>query len=131
VTVGLDTSVVVRLLVGAPAEQTARALRFLDDLRRRGDRAVVSDVVVAEAYYAVHYHYGVRKGEALRALRRMFDDGEIASAGAAADVLASPGIASARPGFVDRLIHRGYESAGNRMATFERASGRLPSVTVV
>jgi predicted nucleic acid-binding protein len=131
VTVGLDTSVLVRLLVGAPAEQTARALRFLDDLRRRGDRAVVSDLVVAEAYYAVHYHYGVRKGEALRALRRMFDDGEITATGAAADVLASPGIASASPGFVDRLIHRGYESAGGRMATFERASGRLPSVTIL
>jgi len=131
VTVGLDTSVVVRLLVGAPAEQTARAVRFLDDLRRRGDRAVVSDLAVAEAYYAVHYHYGVRKGEALRALRGMFEDGEIASTGAAADVLASPGIASAGPGFVDRLIHRGYESAGSLMATFERASGRLPSVTIL
>ena len=92
---------------------------------------MVSDLVVAEAYDAVHYHYSVKKGDALHALRRMFDDGEITSTGAAADVLAAPGIASARPGFVDRLIQRGYESAGSRMATFERASGRLPSVTIL
>ena len=128
-TVGLDTSVVVRLLVGAPADQAARAVRFLDDLQRRGDRAAVSDLVVAEAYYALHYHYGVKKADALLALRGMFEDGEILSPGSASEVLATPGLASSKPGFVDRLIHRGYAAAGSRMATFERASVKLGSVT--
>ncbi len=127
-TVGLDTSVVVRLLVGEPADQAARAVRLLDDLQRRGDVAAVSDLVVAETYYAIHYHYGVRKTEALRALRSMFDDGEVKSLGVAAEVLETAGLASAKPGFIDRLIHRGYTTTGSRMASFERAAARLGSV---
>lgn len=132
VNVGLDTSVVIRLLVGRPPGQTLRAVAFLDDLARRGDRAVVSDLVLAEAYFALQHHYGVSKADALSGLRRLFADREIAPLGVAADVLATNGLASAKPGFVDRLIHRTYVAAsGGRMATFERAAAKLASVTLL
>ena len=36
-------------------------------------------------------------------LRRLFADGEIKPLGAVAEVLAADGLASAKPGFVDRL----------------------------
>ena len=55
---GLDTSVVLRLLLGQPADQAARAVAFLDELSRGGHHAVVSDLVVAEAYFALQHHYG-------------------------------------------------------------------------
>jgi predicted nucleic acid-binding protein len=131
VTVGLDTSVVLRLLIGSPVSQATAAVAFLDDLNRRGDRPVMCDMVVAETYYALQHHYGVRKADAITALRRLFADGEIASIGAAADVLSTPSLATAKPGFVDRLIHRAYLSDGARMATFERSSARLSAVVVV
>lgn len=130
-TVGLDTSAILRLLLGQPVDQARRAVAFLEKLAGRGDKAVVSDLVVAESYFALQYHYGVPKKEALSALRQMFADGEIESQGVAAGVLAAEGLASAKPGFVDRLIQGGYISSGCSMATFEKASGKLKSVRVL
>ena len=129
--VGLDTSVVLRLLLGQPTDQSLRAVAFLEEVARRGDQAVVSDLVVAETYFALQYHYEVPKKEALTALRRMFADGEIESQGVAAEVLATESLASAKPGFVDRLIQSAYVAAGGSMATFEKASGKLKSVRVL
>jgi predicted nucleic acid-binding protein len=132
VRVGLDTSVLLRLLVGRPPDQTARAVTLLEELARNGDTAVVSDLVVAETYFALQHHYGIAKPEALSALNRLFAGREIASLGAAANVLTMPALASAKPGFVDRLIHRAYTSAGGgRMATFERSAAKLDSVIVL
>ena len=106
-------------------------MAFLEAVARRGDQAVVSDLVVAEAYFALQYHYEVPKNEALVALRRMFADGEIESQGVATKVLAMEGQASTKPGFVDRLIQGAYLSSGGSMATFEKASGKLKSVRVL
>ena len=130
-TVGLDTSVVLRLLVGRPAEQTASAVVFLNDLHRRGDMAVVTDLVMAEAYFALHYHYGISKCDALAALRQMISGGEITATEQAAKILEMPGLASAKPGFVDRLIHAAYTEDGGGMATFEKAGSKLGQVIVL
>ena len=129
--VGLDTSVVLRLLVGQPADQTARAVAFLDELSHRGDHAVVSDLVAAEVYFALQHHYGVPKKDALAGLRQLFEDNEIKPLGAVAEVLAVEGIASAKPGFVDRLIHGAYATAADGMATFEKSSSKMKSVQVL
>lgn len=129
--VGLDTTVVVRLLLGQPVEQAARAVAWLDELSRGGHRAVVSDLVVAEAYFALQHHYRVPKADALVGLRRLFAAGEIEPLGAAASVLAMDGLASAKPGFVDRLIHGAYVEVADEMVTFERAAGKLGSVRVL
>lgn len=126
--VGLHTSVVLRLLVGQPADQTRRAIALLEELAHGGDQPVISDLVAAEVYFALQHHYGVPKGEALAALRRMFDEGEIGPVGAAAEVLKAPGLASAKPGFVDRLIHAGYVSNGGAMVSFEKAASKLAKV---
>ena len=128
---GLDTSVVLRLLLGQPADQAARAVAHLDKLMQAGHRAVVSDLVVAEVYFALQHHYGVTKKDALAGLRRLFADGEIKPLGAAAGVLAVNGLASAKPGVVDRLMHGAYAGAPNEMVTFEKAAGKLKSVRVL
>ncbi len=129
--VGLDTSVVLRLLLGQPADQAQRAVAFLETVARRGDQAVVSDLVAAETYFALQHHYAVPKKDALAALRRMFADGEIESQGVVLEVLALEGLASAKPGFVDRLIQGAYISNGGSMATFEKASGKLNAVQIL
>jgi predicted nucleic acid-binding protein len=120
-TIGLDTSVVLRLLVGKPENQWLRAIEFLETLARQGERPVVSDLVAAETYFALQHHYGVPKKEALQALHDMFAEGEIGASGAAADVLDMARLATAKPGFVDRLIHRAYTQGGGAMATFEQS----------
>ncbi len=129
--VGLETSVLLRLLLGQPADQAVRAVAFLDKLAREGHRPVVSDLVAAETYFALQHHYDLSKKDALRGLRQLFDAGEIKPLGAVAQVLATDGLASAKPGFVDRLIHGAYAAAADEMATFEKAAGKLKSVRVL
>jgi predicted nucleic acid-binding protein len=129
--VGLDTSVVLCLLVGQPVDQAQRAVAFLDELSRRGDQPVVADLVVAEVYFALQHHYGVAKRDALEGLGHLFASREIESTGYAAEVLKTDGLASARPGFIDRLIHQAYVEKGGSMATFEKEAARLKSVRVL
>ncbi len=129
--VGLDTSVVLRLLVGEPAAQAQRAVEFLDRLFVERATPTVSDLVVAEVYFALQHHYAVPKAEALTALREFFGSGEIESSGVAAEILEVRNLASAKPGFVDRLIHGEYRASAGRMATFEKAARKLSEVEVL
>jgi len=129
--VGLDTSVLLRLLIGSPPDQARAAVHFLDGLCRRGKKASVSDLVVAETYFALQFHYGISKGDALAALAALLATGEIIAIGSAGRVLTQPRLGSARPGFVDRLIHAAYTESGCKMATFERAARKLPEVIVL
>jgi predicted nucleic-acid-binding protein len=131
VKVGLDTSVVLRLLVGEPANQAERAWRAVVEVRSGGGEVFVSDLVASEAYFALHHHYAVPKGEALRQLRALFASGELVSEGVAPEVLATPKLASAKPGFVDRMIHAGYLRSLDQTLTFERAAGKLARARVL
>lgn len=128
---GLDTSVVLRLLTGEPHDQATRALDEFEKAVRGGDELLVSDLVVAEVYFALQHHYGVPKAEALALLAAFLGDHRVHSLGAAAAVLAEPRLATAKPGFVDRLIHAEYRHSATEVLTFEKAAGRLPGVRVL
>ena len=129
--VGLDTSVVLRLLTGEPELQARRALAELDALARSGAVPLMSDLVVSEVYFALQYHYGVPKAEALALLARFLSESGVKSLGSSAAVLAVPNLATANPGFVDRLIHAEYTHSTKEVLTFEKAAGRLPGVRVL
>ena len=130
--IGLDTSVLVRLLAGDPRDLALEALRFLLEHRAAGDRLWVSELVLAETYYALQHHYGASKRDTLSALREFLATSGIEGRGDAAEVLATPGLTSAKPGFVDRLIHGNYlRSGAEQIATFERAAAKLPSVLLL
>ncbi|MEM1157182.1 MAG: PIN domain-containing protein [Verrucomicrobiota bacterium] len=129
--VGLDTSVVLRLLVGEPEAQAAKAHALLDQLTEKNESALVSDLVVAEVYFALHYHYQVPKREALSALRHFLNAPEIENDGVALNVLATPKLESAKPGFVDRMIHQQYRNAAGGMVTFEKAAKKLTDTMVL
>jgi predicted nucleic acid-binding protein len=131
VNVGLDTSVLLRLLVGEPADQFKRAEAFLNEIVRRGDQAVVSDLVLSEVYFALQHHYGVSKYDALSFLRDAFDSGDLKPLGSALDVLKTPGLATAKPGFIDRLIHAEYLETVDEVVTFEKASAKLKATRVL
>jgi predicted nucleic acid-binding protein len=124
---GLDTSVVVRLLVGEPAAQAKAARRLLDT----AGPAAVSDLVVGEAYFALRHHYRVPHAEALRALRALLGDAWIETAGVAREVLTTAPDADSPPGFMDRLIHGDYRRDGVPVMTFDRAAARLPGARLV
>lgn len=129
--VGLDSSVVLRLLVGEPIKQAEAAQAFLDELFEAGDKAIISDLVVSEVYFALQYHYQVPKAEAFDSLAALFDSGEILASGQADVVLKTKNLSSAKPGFVDRLIHAGYGAQAGGMVTFEKKASRLSGVRVL
>ena len=106
-TLGLDTSVVVRLLIGQPAEQ-AEAARHLVDDQPRGTCAI-SDIVVGEAYFALRHHYLVPHARAVGALSALLADPRLRSTGVARHVLARMSGKESGAGLIDRLIHGGYE----------------------
>lgn len=129
---GLDTSVVVRVLTEDPPDQAAEAAQWIAACRAQGEAPWVSDLVVAEAYFALQTHYGVPKAEALAALRELLESGDVAPTGRALEVLRSlERPSSSKPGFLDRVIHAEIISRGGRMATFEKSAAKLPSTFVL
>lgn len=127
----LDTSVVIRLLTGKPDEHLAATEKFLDHARRLKAKVFVSDLVVAEAYHALQHHFAISKSDAIWGLSQLFSTGEIVPAGQALKILSQPGLATAKPGFVDRLIHADAVHSGCHWVTFEKAAVKLPDVAVL
>jgi predicted nucleic acid-binding protein len=129
---GIDTSVVLRLLIGEPEAQAREALRWLRETKASGSTPFISDLVASEVYFALQHHFGVSKGEALRQISQFVSSGDVSPDGVLAKVLAVPRLATAKPGFVDRLIHEQYlRGGGAGMVTFERAARTLPGVKVL
>jgi predicted nucleic-acid-binding protein len=92
----------------------------------------VDDLVVAEVYFALQHHYAVPKSEALTVIANFLNAKGIKAGGAAVTVLATPNLATAKPGFVDRLIHAAYSQyAVEEMLSFEKSAKRLNGVRIL
>ncbi len=107
---GLDTSVVLRLLVGQPEDQYVAAIAFMAGIEDAGARVMVSNLVVAEACFACQHHYGLPEQEVIGGLRALLPAPTFLVHPDALALLAQEGIASAMPGFLDRLIHAALDS---------------------
>ena len=129
--VGIDTSIVLRLLVGEPESQAKKAIALLDKFTRENKQAAVSDIVISETYFALQYHYKVPKARALNTLHEFLSSGEIVALGVAPKVLEHANLASANPGFADRLIHEDYIAKCEGMASFEKAAKKLTATEVL
>lgn len=130
--VGLDTSVVIRLITGDPEPQSLQAVRALGEALVMETTVEVSDLVLAETYFALQHHYAMPKAEALEVLNVFTAQSGIVCSGTGSTVLAVPGLASANPGFVDRLILAGYLAGGvDQMLTFEKAAAALSGTRVL
>ena len=131
-TYGLDTSIVLRILTGEPEKLALQAGHRVAALVENGASLVVSDLVAAETYYALQFHYKMTKDEALAALILIGKDGSgIRFDGVTGKVLQTPRLAHANPGFVDRLIHAGYRQTGHALLTCESAANKLDGAEVV
>ena len=128
--IGLDTSFVLRLLVGEPEAQAKRAVAQLDIIRSEGKRCAVSDLVVSETYFALQYHYEVPKQLALDSLKDFLRSPEIVPIGESLAILQQTDLGKSKPGFVDRMIHAEYMREAAMMLSFEKAAGKLPGVSI-
>lgn len=127
----MDTSVLVRVLTGQPDDLADAAKEFLFEMEETGAPVFVSNLVVAEAYFACHHHYRIPKAAVLLALREVLSQPTFQVHPELLDLLALPGLDTAKPGFLDRLIHSEYTRAGLPLVTFEKASARLSETVVL
>ena len=122
--IGLDTSVVLRLLIGEPRVQMEVARRRIERALIAGEKVVVTDLVVAEAFHALRRHYGVPETVALGRLREFLGSGIIHVDPAGAGEALGPGTRG-QAGVVDRLIVACHHALGATTATFDRRQARL------
>jgi len=124
VAIGLDTSVVLRLLIGEPRAQAEAARRRIERALAASETVVVTDLVVAEVFHALRHHYDVPQTVALGRLQAFFNAGivQVDPVGAA-EALGHEG--RGRAGVVDRLIVARHRSLGATTATFDRRQARL------
>lgn len=121
---GTDTSVLVRLITGQPADGFDYCVRRLRELVETGAEIFASNQVVGEAYVAVQHHYGVSKRDARAALLGALQSGLVSplNGKSVLDALR----ASDSPGLFDRLIIDDYSRAGLETLTLDRKMANLP-----
>ncbi len=122
---GLDTSVVLRLLIGQPADHAAVARERLAQAHTDGDEVIVIGTVLGEAYHALVHHYHVDKDQARHLLHRMVTSGAVQPEPPELATALEP---AAGAGLVDRLILHGYRSLQATTLTFDRALGAAGAV---
>ncbi len=123
--IALDTSVVLRLLVGTPEPQAQMAHAAIAGA---SEAVGVSDLVIAETYHALRHHYGVTVSDALQALHSLLRDRRIRALGCAFEVLGDmrdENRLASRAGLVDRLIAAEYRESARETLTFDRDMARL------
>ena len=122
---GIDTSVLVRLLVGEPAADFEDCVRTLSALiEDDGAEVFASNQVIGEAYVAVQHHYGVTRADARTGLRDVLRSGLVAPLNGRAVLEALDATDGA--GLFDRLIADEYTRAGMEVLTLDRRMAALP-----
>ena len=122
----LDTSVIMRLLTGQPLDLATAARRYMAETEQAGAKVFVSNLVILEAYFACQHHYGMAKEAVLTGLQRLLSIPTFVVHPQLLPLLTTEGVATSKPGFLDRLIHAEATTARLPLVTFEKAAARLP-----
>jgi predicted nucleic acid-binding protein len=128
---GLDTSVVLRLLTGAPATQADAARAILATSR---DPICISDLVVSETYFALRHHYAVPHADAAHAMAALLDDPRVQCTGVAKRVVrhaTARAVSRSAPGLMDQLILADYRANQCTVATFDRELAKADGAQLV
>jgi len=124
--VGIDTNVLLRVLVRDHDPQLRAAERFIASHCSADDPGYVSWIVLIEVVWALKGHYGYDRAQIAAAVRGLLDVSEL-EIESAEDVHAALKDYGASPaGFADCLLARGNASAGcTRTVTFDRKAAKL------
>lgn len=129
---GADTSIVLRVLTGQPESLAASVRSRLESLWLGGAVIDVCDLVVSETYFALQHSYRLSKEDALDALAKLSTHPGFCLSRQVSTALRTPNLAKAKPGFLDRVIHKVYVADDDAvMLTCERDSKKLVNVEVV
>jgi len=125
--VGLDTCVVLRLLVGEPIDQAKQAIEYVEECYFDGITIYVSDLVVAEIYYALCHHYQVPSSEVVKTIFDFLSSPMITPCGHALEVIGE--YKGTGAGLIDRLIRMDLLDKANEVITFDKIFSKLPNVS--
>ena len=123
---GIDTSVLVRLITGAPPDAYAHCVKRLSALVVSGAEIFASNQVIGEAFVAVRHHYGVAAVDARSELSKALRSGLVAPLNGQSVMEALT--ASGGPGLFDRLIADDYSRVGLEVLTLDRKMAALSDV---
>lgn len=124
---GIDTSVLVRLITGEPAEHFEYCLSELRKLvEDHGAEIFASNQVIGETYVTVQHHYGISKADARTELSRTLQSGLVAPLNGQAVIVALQ--ASGGAGLFDRLITDDYSRSDVEVLTLDRRMASLTGV---
>ena len=127
---GIDTSILVRLVVGRPKDAYECCLNSLHHLAdAEGAEIYVSNQVIGETYVAVQHHYGVPKSRASAAIISALQGGLILPLNGQ-DVFSILEETSGA-GLFDRLIADGYQKSGLETLTLDRKMANLSDTRIL
>lgn len=130
-TYGLDTSVVIRLLMNEPPELVEKVAAFVNSALAEGNDFFISDLVVSEAYFVLQKYYGKSKELAVSDLRAIADSPGFSVSPEAMAALETPDAWKASPGMIDRMIANGYAARGYVTISCERSFAKLDLTEVI
>lgn len=127
--IGIDTSILVRLITGRPASSYIDCLELLGSLVSEGAEIFASNQVIGETYIALQHHYGVTRQHARKEIHNTLTSGLVSplSGQRALDALK----AESGAGVLDRLITIDYQRAGLRTLTLDRKMASLPGAELL
>ena len=129
---GIDTNVLVRLIVSDDAAQTRQARRLVAETLARDEGVLVSLLVLMETEWVLRSRYGLKKGVVLDAMRQLLASRELSFEDESAVEEALYHWKDTPCGFVDCLV-----AAHNRRlrcratATFDIKAHRIPGFIAV
>ena len=129
---GIDTNVVVRLVVADDAEQTRRARRLIEQALSREEPVLVSLLVLLEAEWVLRSRYGFDRGALQSIFRALLEARELSFEDEPALEEALFHWKDSPCGFSDCLIAAHNRQLGCRAtATFDGKATRLPGTVPV
>lgn len=130
--IGIDTHVLLRLLLDDDAAQSARIEAWLGTLPTMAGQIHLADVMLAEACWTLASVYQQPKSELLRALRGLLNEPMFSFDDRAAVESAVAAFERSSCGFPDCLIVARYKAAGcSATVTFDRRMQRLEGVALL
>lgn len=125
--IGIDTNVLVRVIVADDPKQAAVARDFIRDRCTADDPGFVSNIVLAELAWILAQSYGYSKIEIAGAIERIMETTQL-QVESPTDVASSLADYRAGPaGFSDCLIgHINHTAECSHTVTFDRKAAKLP-----
>lgn len=125
--IGIDTNVLVRILVRDHDEQVRVAERFIATHCSSEDPGHVSRIVIAETAWVLKDFYGYARPQIANAIRSVLDVSELEIESADAVDAAVADYENSSAGFTDCLLARTNGAAGcEYTVTFDRKAAKLP-----